>query len=346
MKFTGGKTTVRKAFTLLNEKEKPFTDSADSMPSSARSCTSVNVSSSHSHQQLQQSTAAEVITEIRNDSDDSTSISVCDSQSQIMSKDTATIQSQERDQLQMKTIPTACKLPCKKELSTGIGKETSVSAKPSMENQKYDAKACLTMILSEPEETATKCQGDTKLASSTCTWVKCERLSLSVSDRDEIVDGLQLSDKHINFAQKIIKCQFSLQGLQSTLLQTTSKPSVNELQIVHSRGNYWIVASTLISKPNSVSVYDSLYDSIDEESLKVIRYLFGVEEVCVVPVQKQQGYNDCGLFAIACAVHLAKKRNPEMAYFFQSQMRPHLINCLSQGRMSLFPFRQQVTNKK
>ena len=88
---------------------------------------------------------------------------------------------------------------------------------------------------------------------------------------------------------------------------------MNELQIVRSRGNHWIVASTLISKPNSVSVYDSLYDSIDEESLKVIRYLFGVKEICVVPVQKQQGYNDCGLFAIACAVHLAKKRNPEMA---------------------------------
>ena len=52
------------------------------------------------------------------------------------------------------------------------------------------------------------------------------RLSLSVSDRDEIVDGLQLSDKHINFAQKIMKCQFSLQGLQFTLSQTTSKPNV------------------------------------------------------------------------------------------------------------------------
>ena len=200
------------------------------------------------------------------------------------------------------------------------------------------------MILSEPQETITKCEGGTNLASSSYTWVKFERLSLSVSDRDVIVDGLQLSDKHINFAQKIMKCQFSLQGLQPTLLQTTSKPSVNELQIVHSRGNHWIVASTLISKPNSVSVYDSLYDSLDEESLKVIQYLFGVEEVCVVPVQKQQGYNDCGLFAIAYAVHLAKKRNPEMAYFFQSQMRSHFINCLSQGKMSLFPFRHKVTN--
>ena len=172
MRFTGDKTTVRKAFTLLNEKGKPFTDSADSVPSSAYGCTGINTSSSNSyvnsHQQLQQSVV-------------------------------------------------------------------------------------------------------------------------------------------------IMKCQFSLQGLQSTLLQTTSKPSVNELQIVHSRDNHWIVASTLISKPNSVSVYDSLYDSIDEESLKVIQYLFGVEEVCVVPVQKQQGYNDCGLFAIAYAVHLAKKHNPEMA---------------------------------
>ena len=75
---------------MLNEKGKPFTYSADSMPSSARSCTGVSVSSSHSnvntHQQL---AAAEGIAEIRNDSDDSTSISVCDS------KDTAIIKSQE-----------------------------------------------------------------------------------------------------------------------------------------------------------------------------------------------------------------------------------------------------------
>ena len=314
MRFTGDKTTVRKAFTLLNEKGKPFTDSADSVPSSAYSCTGVSSNSNvKSHQQLQQSVAAEVTAEIRNDSDDSASISICVSQAQIMPKDTAIIQSQETYQLQVKTIPTACKMACKEELSTGTGEETSASAKLSMKNLKYDAKACLTMILSEPQESITKCEEGTNLASSSYTWVNFERLSLSFSDRDVIVDGLQLSDKHINFAQKIIKCQFSLQGLQSTLLQTTSKPSVNELQIVNSRGNHWIVASTLISKPNSVSVYDSLHDSLDEEN---IQYLFGVEEVCVVPVQKQQGYNDCGLFAIAYAVHLAKKRNPEMVYFF------------------------------
>lgn len=125
--------------------------------------------------------------------------------------------------------------------------------------------------------------------------------------------------------------------MQSTLLQVTSTPRINELQIVHVRGNHWITASTILSKRNAVNVYDSLYDSVDEESLKIIQQLFGVTEINVVPVQKQQGFSDCGLFAIAYAVHLAKKCNPEKAYFHQSQMRSHLINCLSQGKMSVFP---------
>ena len=83
-------------------------------------------------------------------------------------------------------------------------------------------------------------------------------------------------------------------------------------------------------------------DSVDEKSLMIIQQLFGVKEVHVVPVQKQQGFNDCGLFVIAYAAYLAKKqkkttkRNPEKAYFHQSQIRSHLFNCLSQGKMSPF----------
>ena len=94
---------------------------------------------------------------------------------------------------------------------------------------------------------------------------------------------------------------------------------------------------------NAVNVYDSLYDSVDEKNLKIIQQLFGVKEVRVVPVQKQQGFNDCGLFAIAYAVYLAKKKkkkhNPEKAYFHQSQIRSHLFNCLSQGKIPPFSSR-------
>ena len=74
-----------------------------------------------------------------------------------------------------------------------------------------------------------------------------------------------------------------------------------------------MTASTILSKPNAVNVYDSLYDSVDEKNLKIIQQLFGIKEVHVVPVQKQQGFSDCGLFSIACAVYLAKKRTPEKA---------------------------------
>ena len=49
-----------------------------------------------------------------------------------------------------------------------------------------------------------------------------DRCSLLVSDRVTIETGKQLSDKHINLAQCVIKNQFpSVGGLKSTLLQTT-----------------------------------------------------------------------------------------------------------------------------
>jgi len=95
---------------------------------------------------------------------------------------------------------------------------------------------------------------------SSSTWVNFGRVSLTLSDRDEIAGGFQLNDKHINYAI------FQLKGLQSILLQANSTPSVNEL---HVRGNHWITASTMFSKPNTINVYDSLYDSVDEQSLEI-----------------------------------------------------------------------------
>ena len=89
---------------------------------------------------------------------------------------------------------------------------------------------------------------------SSSTWVKFGRVSLTLSDRDDIAGGFQLNDKHINYAQTILKCQFSSNGLQSTLLQASSTPQVNKLQIVHVRGNHWITANTILSKPNAVNV--------------------------------------------------------------------------------------------
>ena len=52
----------------------------------------------------------------------------------------------------------------------------------------------------------------------------------------------------------MIKSQFSLEGLQFTLFQTTQQPSRNEIQIIHSRGNYWTVASTSLLEKGYVNI--------------------------------------------------------------------------------------------
>ena len=124
------------------------------------------------------------------------------------------------------------------------------------------------MVLLDPVESTSgskdtvKHQGSASTWLSNSTWVKFVRVSLTLSDSDEIAGGLQLNDKHINYTQNILKCQVSIQGLQSTLLQTTLTPRVNKLQIVHARGNHWITASTILSKPNALNVYDSMIHSM------------------------------------------------------------------------------------
>jgi hypothetical protein len=62
-----------------------------------------------------------------------------------------------------------------------------------------------------------------------------------------------------------------MEGLESRLhhqrkrhLITYSKICYG-VQIMHSRGNHWIVAN---NNENEVVVYDSLYDSVDAETLK------------------------------------------------------------------------------
>jgi len=163
-------------------------------------------------------------------------------------------------------------------------------------------------------------------------------------DFKEIECNNWLTDKHINYAQALIKSQFQVQGLQSTLLQKSIhsiSSTGNMLQIVHCHGNHWIVASTILS-PDVILVYDSLYDFIDSEIAQIILNLFANNHLKLemVNIHKQVGSNDCGLFSIANAVQLAKKSNPSKIKYIQRAMRPHLIKRFSQGRISSFPLQK------
>ena len=165
-------------------------------------------------------------------------------------------------------------------------------------------------------------------------WVRCGSIILSKHDKEIISSGQRLTDKHINFAHSLLKRQFpSLEGLQSTLYQNRAhkySSSRSALQIIHSHGNHWIVATTLQCKPGEIHVFDSVYDSLDVETLHVIRGLFGNHsKVKVVGGPKQQEANDCGVFSIATSVCLAFGGDPTKVPICQSSMRQALCSSLN-----------------
>ena len=167
--------------------------------------------------------------------------------------------------------------------------------------------------------------------------VKCIE---NTPETETISCGRKLSDLHIDYAQQLIKKQFpSLNGLQSTLYQ--SKKQVggtmkNRLQVIHSRGDHWIVATTVGSSIDDVVlVYDSLYTSIDKATTETICNVFSESTtVELMPSQKQKGGADC---AIAMATGIAFGVDPTALRFSQTRMRDHLAKCFNNKVLSLFP---------
>lgn len=156
-----------------------------------------------------------------------------------------------------------------------------------------------------------------------------------------------LTDKHINFAQKLLSRKFkSISGLRSTLTlskpkRLTTRSSSNALQILHCRGCHWIVASTVNTYPKIV-VYDSLYSTIDEATEKTLKQMFGAKaDIEVRNGPKQDGTTDCGLFAIATCISLASD-GILPTKFDQGTMRRHLVKCFE--KLSLEPFPAAVTD--
>ena len=99
----------------------------------------------------------------------------------------------------------------------------------------------------------------------TVVWVQLNPShTLTDTDKDNILAGLELTDIHINFAQFLLKNQFpGLNGLEPTLLLSrsdimSSTKAFNYMQIVHSRNCHWEVISTLGCSPGTVYVYDSI----------------------------------------------------------------------------------------
>ena len=177
-------------------------------------------------------------------------------------------------------------------------------------------------------------------------WLQIEKCILTSSDRMLLIEEKRLNDHHINFAQCLLRKQFTtVSGLQLTLLQSKKQPVKikSGLQIVYlSNRLHWCVASTISCPKNEVKIYDSMFSSPDSEMRTVCLNLFDIAKkpkLINEPVQKQEGGDDCGVFSIAFATALAHHQDPVHIQFIQSTMRSHLLQCFEQQLLT--PFTQE-----
>ena len=100
-------------------------------------------------------------------------------------------------------------------------------------------------------------------------------------------------------------------------------------------------------------MYDSKFSggdldtSLMHQLALVYRALITVEEdgeevdphliVHIPPVQQQKGSSDCGVYAIAFAVHAALGDDVEHLEFDQTQMRNYLLQCFRKRELVRFP---------
>ena len=154
--------------------------------------------------------------------------------------------------------------------------------------------------------------------------------SLTSTEKKDLLQGGQLNDNHINYAQKMLQMQFPVvEGLESTLLQTNWQNYVYRkivhggLQIIHSRSNHWTLVSRLECDDSEINIFDSLYDSVDPTTLNIIeeQFLFTATPlVNVIAAQKQSNLTNCGLFAIANATALLFAKDVVNIVFREKEM--------------------------
>jgi len=99
----------------------------------------------------------------------------------------------------------------------------------------------------------------------------------------------------------------------------------------------------MVNCKEEVRIYDSVFNSCDDEVELAVRNLFRADTAKVTPhinvmcCQKQVGGKDCGVFSITFATAIVLGLNPGKVTFLQPVMRAHLVNCLSKGEIIMFP---------
>ncbi|KAL5487221.1 hypothetical protein EMCRGX_G019798 [Ephydatia muelleri] len=136
--------------------------------------------------------------------------------------------------------------------------------------------------------------------------------------KKQVVGGEWLTDDHMFYAQELLRMQFpTIDGWQSTLLAQNNgylPAKMDAIQIHIVSDSHWVTSARL---GGTVTLFDC--------------------PVNVATVQKQRGSDDCGVFAIAFALHAALGHCLEEIEFDQATMRDHLLKCYTTRNFTPFP---------
>ena len=175
--------------------------------------------------------------------------------------------------------------------------------------------------------------------------------------KKQIVKGYWLTDEHMHFAQELLKEQFpQIEGWQSTLLAQNNgfiPIKMDAIQIHVVSESHWVTSSRL---GGTVTLYDSrrvgriLSSTLTHQLCQVYRTSICESgdkrflAVNVATVQRQHGSDDCGLFAIAFALHAALGQCLEETEFVQVDMRNHLLKCFTARKFT--PFSTSIVRRE
>ena len=138
-------------------------------------------------------------------------------------------------------------------------------------------------------------------------------------------------------------------GLQDPILGQKSqfdvvgdKPFVQILHDGNNNAGHWVTVSNVQTPPShDIELHDSMSGPpntyIKWQCSSILMTIRPSIEMALNTTQRQKGGIDCGLYAIAAATSLCFGVYPNEGQFDQSQLRQHLLSCLEEGSMSLFP---------
>ena len=84
-------------------------------------------------------------------------------------------------------------------------------------------------------------------------------------------------------------------------------------------------------------MYDSIFTTIDKETIAVISNLYGPDVIpYLISISKQKASTDCGLFAVAITTTLALGFDPAGITYQQNSLCRHLVKCLKTKKITMF----------